>query len=216
MFSGIIREIGTIERVEQTEEVCKVFVRAQMFFDESSEGESSADPVHSGDSVALNGVCLTHTAEEKGIGSFDVATETRRVTTLYALEVEDKVNLERSLRVGDRIDGHFVSGHVDGVSQVESIKTMSNTREVRFSLPLGLEDFFAPKGSVTVDGVSLTIGEVSERSFSVYIIPQTFLHTLFAEYEIGTKVNIEVDSLARYAVRAMRRLVDASVKETRK
>lgn len=198
MFSGIVREIGTIRRLEKAEESWKLFVDAPMFAD--AQGGAG---VALGDSVAVCGVCLTHTAEAPNLGSFDIATETRRVTKLGDLELGQKVNLERSLAVGERLDGHFVSGHVDVVSEVLSIEKTSNTQEVQVSLPEKIRPYIAEKGSVAIDGVSLTVGSVSLVTFSVYVIPHTFEQTLFSEYSPGTKVNIEVDVLARYAVNAL-------------
>ncbi len=198
MFSGIVRELGTVQRLEKGEDFWRLFVQAPMF-----AASAAGDAVQVGDSVSVLGVCLTHTAQEPGLGSFDIATETLRVSTLGSLEPGARLNLERSLQVGQRVDGHFVSGHVDVVAKILSITKTANTVQVEISLPPEICPFIAQKGSVSVDGVSLTVGGLTSDSFSLYIIPHTFEQTLFSEYKVGTEVNIEVDVLARYAVRAL-------------
>lgn len=195
MFSGIIREIGQVRSLEQLGENIRLGVHASMF------AEEQEDSFCQGDSVSVSGVCLTCVLCEAGVSYFDLATETRRVTTLGGLTPGRLVNLERSLRFGERLDGHLVQGHVDAVSEVTKVEEQENTFRFEFSLPKNIRCYVAPKGSIAVDGVSLTVGETTEQSFSVYIIPFTMQETTFSQYVAGTRVNIETDCIARYLQR---------------
>lgn len=192
MFSGIIKEIGKIVSLELSGEDAVLGVCAPMF--------SSAPPEQpvAGDSVAICGVCLTVTRIQDGAAYFDLASETRRCTTLGRLAIDSQVNLERSLRFGERLDGHLVQGHVDAVAELLRVSQEENTYRFEFSLPSNVSEYAVPKGSIAIDGVSLTVGEVSGESFSVYIIPFTISETIFSEYAPGSKVNIESDCVARY------------------
>lgn len=192
MFSGIIKEIGTVAKLELVGDIARLYVQAPMF------GADAEEAIGPGDSVAVSGVCLTVTQVEHGAARFDLASETRRVTTLGLLETGTEVNLERSLRFGERLDGHLVQGHVDAVCKVESIKVEENTSRYLFSMSKQIAAFVAPKGSIAIDGVSLTVGEVTGNTFSVYIIPYTMQETTFKNYRNGTPVNIETDCVARY------------------
>lgn len=156
-----------------------------------------------GESIAVNGVCLTAVALRDDGFDTDVSTETLDVTALGGLRVGSDVNLEPSLALGDRLGGHLVSGHVDCVGTV--VKREADARSVRFGfeIPPGYARYIARKGSVTVDGVSLTINAVSAKGFEVNIIPHTAEQTLFGSYAVGSRVNIEVDLLARYLERLL-------------
>jgi riboflavin synthase len=206
MFSGIIREIGAIERVEEHGDSWRLIISAPMF-----AHENTLDPVRVGDSISVSGVCLTHTAEAAGRGSFDIASETMRCTTIGEFAyiehvVGTRVNLERSLRLSDRIDGHLVSGHVDAVSEVLRCSIEAETARYDFHMPSTLRPFLTRKGSIAIDGVSLTLGDVTDEMFSVYVIAHTQSHTIISNYVAGTKVNLEVDPLARYVVGALKTL----------
>lgn len=190
MFSGIIREIGKVSSLKIDGESAVLGIEAPMF----RESES----FQLGDSVAISGVCLTVIRREAGVGYFDLASETRRRTTLGGLNFGSKVNLERSLRFGERLDGHMVQGHVEAVATVISVQQEGNTYRFVFSLPGEVKPYVANKGSISVDGVSLTVCEVTEDTFSVYIIPHTLAATTFHEYCAGTAVNLESDCIARY------------------
>lgn len=192
MFSGIIREMGTVVHLETGDEKAVLGIKAPMF------AADSADPFGLGDSVAISGVCLTVVKLADGSAWFDLASETRRKTTLGLLEPGSIVNLERSLRFGERLDGHLVQGHVEAVGEVLSREDEGNTFRFLFSLPPAVAPYVAPKGSICIDGVSLTVGEVSSESFAVYIIPHTMKMTTFDKYRQGTKVNLESDCIARY------------------
>lgn len=154
-----------------------------------------------GASVAHSGICLTVIATDEH--SFDVAAsaETMAVTTLGDWQVGDTINLEQALKMGDELGGHIVSGHVDGFATVESIEPVGDSHVVRFTAPPSLARFIAPKGSVTLDGVSLTVNDVAGVTFSVNIIQHTWEMTTLGDLQPGTKLNMEIDMLARYVAR---------------
>ncbi|ANO50872.1 riboflavin synthase [Woeseia oceani] len=156
-----------------------------------------------GDSIAVNGVCLTAVTLEADGFSADVSNETLKVTTLSALRRGSRVNLEPALALGERLGGHMVSGHVDGIGKIHS--RSNDARAVRFevAVPTELGRYIAQKGSVAVDGVSLTVNAVSGELFAVTIIPHTIDETIIGDYRVGTPVNIEVDMMARYLERLL-------------
>ena len=199
MFSGIVSHVGRVVGLEREGEGAELVVEASLF------AESESDPIRIGDSIATSGVCLTVTRlePEQRRAWFDLSSETLRCTALGSLTLEAQVNLERSVRVGDRLDGHLVLGHVDAVSEVLDLRDEASTRRFELALPAQLARFIAPKGSICLDGVSLTVGEVGETSFSVYIIPHTLQETTATSYAIGSSVNVEVDCVARYVARAI-------------
>lgn len=159
-----------------------------------------------GDSVAVNGVCLTATACDDGSFSADVSAETLSVTTLGGLASGDRVNLESSLRLGDPIDGHLVYGHVDGIGRVIGMSEEARSMRLTIEVPGALGRYIAPKGSVAVDGVSLTVNGVEGRRFDVNVIPHTREVTTISGYAPGAPVNIEVDMIARYLERLAQRV----------
>lgn len=194
MFTGIIKAMGTISALEKRGGDVRLSVRsAEMPFDSYEVGES----------IAVNGVCLTAVALHKGSFDTDVSLETLNVTALNKLTVGDAVNLEPSLALGERLGGHLVSGHVDCIGKVT--ERSADARSVRLTLDIPTEyaRYVAKKGSVTVDGVSLTVNEVSGARFEVNIIPHTAQATIIGDYVVGTMVNIEVDLLARYIERLL-------------
>lgn len=156
-----------------------------------------------GESIAINGVCLTVVTHAAARIEFDVSPETMACTTLGALRAGDAVNLERALRAGDRLGGHLVSGHVDGRGRIVSVTQDGNATRFDIEAPADLARYLCRKGSVAVDGVSLTVNDVSGRKFSVCIIPHTLAQTRFGTYRAGDGVNLEVDQMARYAERLL-------------
>ncbi|HQW81360.1 MAG TPA: riboflavin synthase [Pseudomonadota bacterium] len=156
------------------------------------------DDVLLGDSIAVNGVCLTVVTFDAQGFEADVSTETLSRTTLGSWTVGRRINLEKSLRFGDRVGGHLVSGHVDGVGRVVSIEADVRATRWRFAVPRTLSRFIAEKGSVAVDGVSLTVNAVADEHFEVALIPHTQTVTAFSDTGVGSGVNLEVDLLARY------------------
>jgi riboflavin synthase len=189
MFTGIIRALGTVGQIEPRGGDLRLSVRAAGFPWHEQSG---------GDSIAVNGVCLT--IVELGPDGFmtDVSAETRDVTALRHLAANDRVNLEPALAVGDRLGGHLVSGHVDCVGTVSERRQDARSIRLCIELPQEYRRYLAKKGSICVDGVSLTINEVSAGAFETNIIPHTAASTIIGGYSAGTRVNIEVDLIARY------------------
>lgn len=197
MFTGIVQALGTIEAIETQQQAVRMLI--------SCGGLDCADLIN-GDSIAVNGVCLTIAdSDEHGI-HVDISAETLSCTTLSGLEPGYHVNLEKALLPTMPIGGHFVSGHVDDVGVVNDIVDEGRSVRMRIAIPVRLARYIAPKGSVCVDGVSLTVNDVRDSEFTVNIIPHTRTSTILGEYTSGTTVNIEVDLIARY----LERLLDAA------
>lgn len=190
MFTGIIEEKGTVEAIIKQPRLFTLTIKAPKV----SRGTQA------GESISVDGVCLTVKRKPGSSVSFDVMKATLKVTTLGLFKIGQKVNLERALRVSDRLSGHFVTGHVDVIGTVEKIIKKKNEVEFVIRMPASFRRFLVPKGSVCVDGVSLTVGKVAERRFSVYLIPYTVRNTTFHERKEGDPVNIEIDILAKYAL----------------
>jgi riboflavin synthase len=202
MFTGIIKTKGKVARLEKRGGDVRLSIE--------SHGLSFAD-FEIGESIAVNGVCLTAVALREDGFETDVSVETLQVTALGDLAAGSEVNLEPSLALGERLGGHLVSGHVDCLGTV--VSRQADARSVRFGveLPGDYARYVAKKGSITVDGVSLTINEVSGNRFDVNIIPHTAEVTIIGGYTIGTVVNIEVDLVARYVERLLGRSDDGGV-----
>ena len=189
MFSGIVEGQATLSSKKEEKSIVSMEFK--------TTGFNPAD-LDLGASIAINGVCLTATSLNKDSFSVDVSTETLKCTNIGELEVEDVVNIEQSLKIGDSIDGHFVFGHVDEVSTVQNIEVLDQTKILHFSLSEEGMRFVVKKGSIAIDGVSLTVNEVSNSGFQVMIIPHTLEKTSFNDFKKGTRANIEYDMLARY------------------
>jgi riboflavin synthase len=191
MFTGIVTDVGRVRSVQQTER------------DRRYEIETAYDlaGVDIGASISHAGCCLT--VVEKGDGWFavEVSGETLDKTTLGQWQAGDPVNLERAARLGDELGGHIVSGHVDGVGEVVSVTPEGGSRRIVIQAPAPLHRFIAPKGSIAVEGVSLTVNEVEGQAFGVNIIPHTWQVTTLGALKAGSKVNLEIDILARYMAR---------------
>jgi riboflavin synthase len=192
MFSGIVTAVGRI--ASATPQGDGVRLRVE------SAGLDLGD-VAPGDSIAIQGVC--HTVVAKGDGAFEVDTSRATLAVTAGLESGREVNLEKSLRLSDRIGGHLVSGHVDGVGEVAAFEDLGASVRLVVDAPAKLARYLARKGSVTVDGVSLTINEVNASSFEVNVIPHTRAATTFRNLRAGTRVNVEVDMMARYVERIL-------------
>ena len=199
MFAGIIERVCTVDRVQSGAQSMRLEIRLGPL----------ADGLTPGASVAVNGVCLTLTEQRGGIGAFDVVPETWRLTTLADLRPGDRVNAERALRLGDRIDGHFVQGHVDGVGRVRAVRRAGSEYVLSICPPDELRPYIVRKGSITLDGTSLTIAAVGPGEFSVALIPTTLERTVLAERRPGDRVNIETDILARMIVQRLDALLQA-------
>ena len=189
MFSGIVEGQATLSSKKEEKSIVRMEFK--------TTGFNPAD-LDLGASIAINGVCLTATSLNKDSFSVDVSTETLKCTNIGEHEVEDVVNIEQSLKIGDSIDGHFVFGHVDEVSTVQNIEVLDQTKILHFSLSEEGMRFVVKKGSIAIDGVSLTVNEVSNSGFQVMIIPHTLEKTSFNDFKKGTRANIEYDMLARY------------------
>lgn len=194
MFTGLIESVGTIERIDETGTGLRLTVRTEL-----------ATEVSDGDSLAVNGVCLTVVDASGDRASFDVSPETVNVTTVGGLERGSLVNLERSLRADARIGGHFVQGHVDGTGRIQAVKQEGDSYRLTVTFPAELETFVVHKGSIAVDGISLTVASLDGNSFDVQIIPFTWEHTNLRAAAPGHPVNIECDILGKYVVRALER-----------
>jgi riboflavin synthase len=190
MFTGLIAELGTVDDVDRTSEGARLRVRGMLARDLSE-----------GDSVAVNGVCLTATTVNGGAFSADVMAETLRRSSLGALGAGDAVNLELPLRASDRLGGHVVQGHVDGLGTVREVRDEGFARVVRIEVPPELLRYVAAQGSIAVDGISLTVAELYDDGFAVSLIPETLERTNLGGVEPGARVNLEVDVLAKYVER---------------
>lgn len=190
MFTGIIGHLGTVRRVRPNPGGTRLTI----------ECAELAEVVELGASVAVNGACLTVAHISRPLIEFDVIAETLRRSTLGGLNTSDRVNLERSLQPSDRIDGHFVQGHVDGTARLIRRETAGGEHVLWFEPDTDLLKYIVPKGSVAIDGVSLTIATASEGRFSVALIPTTLEMTTMVDLKIGQRVNIETDILVRTVI----------------
>jgi len=193
MFTGIIQAIGKISGIEKKSSDCRIKI---------STGTWDLSSTKLGDSIAVNGVCLTVTELDDGAGfSADVSNETLSLTTLGNLAPGSNVNLEKALTLSTPLGGHLVSGHVDGVGKV--VKRSSDGRSERFEIeaPAALAKYIAHKGSICVDGISLTVNSVNGANFDLNIVPHTLKETALDAYGVGHEVNLEVDLIARYLER---------------
>lgn len=188
MFTGIVEDIGVIDAIERKSNLCTLSLRSSKI----------AQGVKLGESVAIDGVCLTVTKVKGSVIFFDIMKETLDKTTLGAFSAGSSVNLERAMQAASRFGGHFVTGHVDGIGKIAKIIRAKNYAEFQIAVPVPLKKFIVPKGSICVNGISLTVGKVQKNGFSVYMIPFTMQVTTMADKKIGDATNIEVDILARY------------------
>jgi riboflavin synthase len=198
VFTGIIEEVGEVAALEQHGDSAVLQISAQRIVDDLAHGAS----------VAVNGVCLTVIGQRAGQVSaidFDVMGETLKRSVIGGLRVGERVNLERAVRADSRMDGHIVQGHVDGTGVVVSRTPGTEWEAVRFGLPTDLARFVAEKGSIAVDGVSLTVADVGSDWFDVGLIPQTLRATTLGGKVVGDAVNLEVDVLAKYVARLLER-----------
>ncbi|MCZ6474790.1 MAG: riboflavin synthase [Gammaproteobacteria bacterium] len=194
MFTGIIRGVGQIIEQADIGGDRRLTIAVQ---------DVRLPTLHEGDSVAVNGVCLTVIEAGEQRISADLSLETLDVTTFGELTVGASVNLEPALRLGEPLDGHLLTGHVDGIGHVTDIRRSGRSAVIQFKVPEDLAPYIARKGAVAIDGVSLTVNAAVQATFEVNIIPHTQEKTIMTRYESGTAVNIEVDLIARYLERLM-------------
>jgi len=194
MFTGIIQSVGSIRAIEERDGDRRITI---------DTGGLAMDRAELGDSIAVNGVCLTAVEFDSGAFVADVSRETLAVTTLEKLATGARVNLEPALTLGTPLGGHLVSGHVDGVGAMVSREPEARSTRMVFRLPDDLARYVAKKGSICIDGTSLTVNDVQGSEFGVNIVPHTLEHTIMGGYEPGTAVNLEVDLIARYLEKLM-------------
>lgn len=192
MFTGIIQAIGSIADLQPKGGDIALVVNT---------GKLGMDDVELGDSIAVNGVCLTAVAMTDKSFTADVSRETLSLTSLGALSKGSKVNLEKALTLQTRLGGHMVSGHVDGLGEIESRQRDGRSERFSIKAPDEIAKYIAAKGSITIDGVSLTVNHVDNSSFDINIVPHTLQETIIGDYQAGTKINLEVDVVARYLER---------------
>jgi riboflavin synthase len=197
MFTGIVTDVGKVKRVEKRGDT-QVVIATQY----------DVGAIDIGASIACSGICLTVTDKGRGEDrwfAMSASAETVAKTTIGSWKAGQTVNLERPLRLGDELGGHIVAGHIDGVAEITRIASEGESKRITFAAPKDLLRFIAPKGSVALDGVSLTVNEVARDTFGVNIIPHTLKVTTFGSAKKGSKLNLEVDLLARYVARLAKR-----------
>jgi riboflavin synthase len=194
VFTGIVLEVGTVSSREVRGGDARIVIACDRL---------DLSHINTGDSICVQGCCLTALDVAGKTFAADVSRETLSLTTLGELAEGSPVNLEPSLRAGDPLGGHLVSGHVDGVAQITAISGDARSQRITIAVPQALARYIARKGSVAVDGVSLTINEVEDRTFGVNIIPHTQAVTTLGRLQVGARVNIEVDQIARYVERLL-------------
>ena len=193
MFTGLIEEKGKLINKIKTGDGLRLVLTAQKVFDDLNIGSS----------ISINGVCLTVVELNKDSFAVDTIEETLKKTNLGRLNINDFVNLERPLKADARLGGHFVLGHVDTTGKVESVKELSNSHFMTISFPQNFQQYLIYVGSVAIDGVSMTVAEVSDNTFSVGIIPHTWIETVFSSKKPGDSVNLEFDVLGKYVEKIM-------------
>lgn len=188
MFTGIVEQLGTIKAIELKANLIVLKV----------DTKKLSSKIKLGDSVAINGACLTATAKKGSVVSFDLMKETIEKTSLKEFKPGSVANLELALQADSRFGGHFVSGHVDELGTIKKIEKSKNWVSITVSISKANRKYLVPKGSITLDGVSLTVGKVEKKTFSVYLIPYTLQVTNLGSKESGDTLNIETDILAKY------------------
>lgn len=191
MFTGLIETVGRVAAIERRSGAALLKIESVL----------PTAEIAIGDSVAVNGACLTVTGKSPTTLTFDVSPESLASTTLGSLGSASRVNLERAMRLGDRLGGHIVTGHIDSIARLASISEASGNHVLDFTLPPESTRYLVAKGSVTIDGISLTVNTVSADGFSVNIIPHTFSNTTLSGIRVGQQVNIETDIIGKYVER---------------
>ncbi len=193
MFTGLIEEVGTVRAIERGAQSARFTIGADRVTEQAALG----------DSITVNGACLTVVEQAAGEVAFDAVYETLQKTALGALAIGDEVNLERSLAANGRLGGHIVQGHVDGVGTIASIREIDNSYYIYITASSSLMRYVVRKGSIAVDGISLTVVEADDKTFSVAIIPHTWEHTNLRHHIAGDQVNLETDIIGKYVEKLM-------------
>jgi len=191
MFTGLIEEVGKVENINNSYKDMKLTIKADKVLENTNIG----------DSIAVNGVCLTVTNIQNKNITFDVSNETLNRSNLRFLKIGDYINLERALRLSDRLGGHIVQGHVDTIGKIVSIKNFGNHTELIIEIPEDYKYFVIEKGSIAIDGISLTINYIQNNKISINIIPHTYQNTNLKYRKVGDFVNIEFDILGKYVLK---------------
>ena len=191
MFTGLIQDIGIIRSIDNTRGDLQIEIETNM----------DLSKIQIGASISCSGCCLTVVNKSDNSFFVDVSAETLSKTIIGTWRVLSRINLEPSLKVGDEIGGHFVSGHVDATTKILEITKEGDSRRIKIAIPPQMESYLAAKGSITIDGISLTVNEVDDAGFGVNIIPHTWNNTTLSDRIVGDYINIEIDMLARYIVR---------------
>ena len=194
MFTGIIEQIGSVTTIIRKGQLARLSVSAPKYFDEIKVGES----------IAVNGVCLTVNNNRHNAAEFDLSDETVRNSNLGTLKIGEKVNLERALLLHGRLGGHIVTGHIDGVGEIKYKKSAGEGFELYLSIPSEILRYLVVKGSIAVDGVSLTVADFHEGLLKIAVIPQTAKSTILSLKSQGDRVNLEVDLLSKYVEKHLR------------
>jgi len=195
MFTGIVEELGRVTAMQRLHDAVRLSV----------DGTVVTDGSRAGDSISVNGVCLTVVTNKRGVFTADVMLQTLAMTSLGALRVGDAVNLERAVTPATRLGGHIVQGHVDGTGEILERRPSEHWQLVDVSLPVELNRYLVDKGSITVDGISLTVADVRADSFTVSLIPETLARTTLGFKQPGDVVNLEVDVIAKYVEKMVTR-----------
>ncbi len=192
MFTGIVTDVGEVRHLEKLGDLRAVIgTRYQ------------TKEIDFGASISCNGVCLTVVDKGQDWFAVDISKESLERTTLGSWTIGSKMNLERSMRVGDELGGHIVSGHIDGVAEVSALRDEGDSRRLEIKVSRNLNKFIAEKGSIALDGISLTVNKVRQSGFGVNIIPHTWEKTTFKFVHVGVKMNLEIDTIARYIARML-------------
>ncbi|KGX87176.1 riboflavin synthase [Pontibacillus litoralis] len=203
MFTGIVEEIGTLKRINVGAQSLELVISARKIVED----------IQLGDSISINGVCLTVTSFSSQEAHFDVMPETYHASNLHELKQGDQVNLERAMQAGGRFGGHIVSGHVDGVGVITSKQQTENAVYYEIELDAELMDYFVYKGSVAVDGTSLTVFGVNDQSITISLIPHTLQYSIVGGKLVGDRVNIEVDMMGKYVVQTISNQMKSPMKK---
>ena len=195
MFTGIVSHIGIVKKISHPDD-WELLV--DVINDNNVENDFNIKTIAIGASISCSGICLTLKKILNNTLYFDVSDETLEKTNFSTWKVGSLINLEKSLKVGDELGGHFIYGHVDTIAVIRYIEKINGSNKITFSINKDFIKYFASKGSVSIDGVSLTVNDVDEDFFTVNIVPYTWIHTSFKNYIIGTIVNVEIDIIARY------------------
>ncbi len=196
MFAGLIEEMGTVKNIKRKAGSMELTIA----------GKKAIEDLKKGDSVSVNGVCLTVTSYELRVTSFkiDISPETLRKTNLGTLRIGERVNLEGALKLGERLGGHFVTGHIDGVGTIKKKIKEGDTFLFEIEAPDEIMDYIIPKGSIALDGISLTVVDFNKNRFSVSIIPHTLEATTLGFKKVGNKVNLEADMIGKYVFKMIK------------